>query len=1065
MLFKLWWPLIAIILTALSSAQSIISPNVEPGCSANYAFIYVESSEGTLAKTITSERVNYAPLKYSETVPRRKVVPFAELITDLTNNPCDSSTWTTPASVYSDAIVLIEYDLHYSMLCTPQKWTLNLQNYANASGLLVANNADLTNVYPLHGDASLPAPTLPTRMISQASAANVLQVLNSTEDVYISIGCFDIESPPLICVVDESTVGGNVELDGDFQKQSHFVVNDHPVWLKEGMNGVWEDYYIWLSVDSSLLVNAWRWVIGTNVYDESTITAECILNTVQYIDDPTKCGHNWYRDGVKLSNLTSNDGVCDLGDSFVCVNSGIQTFDYNFGGRYRQVHDGTALWMSDNSRFDAYISVRYVNRTWAQGWSFVFTWGANGGTFAFCPISDTRPTAEQTLAPWDCNKNWYVVGLNENGGYQWFNDPLMDVDECSHPDAPTQETPKEITYPDSVCFMDPTYKYSHYQSYYGVYTLDKSLTSSDRFVYRNQRLKENLDSQWYMLWFEEKDSWIIDNAHVWTPDAPPSFGGICRDNVDTPDQCSACWEFFEGLNEETNCEAKATIMASEVESDCMTQPENTITSYADDITLCFDDGATEVLASAYTGKWKLETRGTYNDRAYWYKANPATMQTEYYMYYDETWRYWVIHPVFSLDEQTFELYCLHWDEFEPFNCATWYTSEGETVSMGTQCTLQPTAAPTPHPTAQCVEYNKYVYAESPGFTHQVLQSSEVNFPPYVSETFYKKRLVLFEDMTMDTGNPCDSTTWAEAAAYYDDAVVMIKLSSFYESLCTAQQWTQQLENYANVIGVIVSNGLDLTHVYALSGDNSIASPTIPTRMISQMAGHILDYAMQRGDPVYISFGCHDDTMTYPSTICLVDTTIVGEHVYLDGEYQRQTVHINDHPVWLKQGHLGLWSNIYMWLHVDRIVSGHPSWRWVIGTDYNDPSSIISECNLNGRHIAHPALCDHDWSIDSVLASNITTKGTQCALGDNYICVESAEGGFFESYFEGRYRQVHEGIALWLLEDEYLDAHVRIARLSWPEIFGANPKYVFAFMVNQTDIYAFCVIGENYPSWE
>eukprot|EP01083_Nonionella_stella_P223068 795403_1 len=51
-----------------------------------------------------------------------------------------------------------------------------------------------------------------------------------------------------------------------------------------------------------------------------------------------------------------------------------------------------------------------------------------------------------------------------------------------------------------------------------------------------------------------------------------------------------------------------------------------------------------------------------------------------------------------------------------------------------------------------------------------------------------------------------------------------------------------------------------------------------------------------------------------------DSTLTTKH--LDGEYQ-------------KQGHTGLWNEIYRFVDVSRNVVGESSWKWVIGTDYND----------------------------------------------------------------------------------------------------------------------------------
>eukprot|EP00483_Globobulimina_turgida_P011294 UN11316 len=220
-------------------------------------------------------------------------------MTDTSNNLCDITTWSTPSSSYYDnATVILEYSSYFASICSPQQWTLNLQNYnTNIQALLISNNADLFNVYPLPGDESLASPT---RMISQSSAANILNITGK-EDVFISIDCFNTTSSPIICVVDDSLIGSDVELDGEFQKQADISVNDHPVWLKEGINRVWDDYYIWLAVDHSANTNALKWVIGQNYNDDTIIIVECLAPD---IDDPRQCGPAWYRNGGTNQSFT-----------------------------------------------------------------------------------------------------------------------------------------------------------------------------------------------------------------------------------------------------------------------------------------------------------------------------------------------------------------------------------------------------------------------------------------------------------------------------------------------------------------------------------------------------------------------------------------------------------------------------------------------------------------------------------------------------------------------------------------------------------------------------------------
>lgn len=245
-------------------------------------------------------------------------------------------------------------------------------------------------------------------------------------------------------------------------------MNDHPVWLKEGMDLLWNNMFIWLYVDHSATnSDPWRWVIGTNYNDSSTIFAQCILTwSSEYIDDPTQCGKNWYTSsGELIGNLTSNDGICDLGDSYVCADSGSAYFNYYFSGRYRQVHDGVSLWFANDIGAtgeltgDAFVGINFVNQTFYAGWAFVFAYASSGSIYAFCPIV----SGQNVLEPWNCNRDWYTMAQFD-WGLAWMNDPLMDIDQCEHPNATNKTVDTDIVYPKALCLMDPFYAYSHYQS-------------------------------------------------------------------------------------------------------------------------------------------------------------------------------------------------------------------------------------------------------------------------------------------------------------------------------------------------------------------------------------------------------------------------------------------------------------------------------------------------------------------------------------------------------------------------------------------------------------------------
>ena len=145
-------------------------------------------------------------------------------MTDTVNNPCDTMTWTDPPSFYNGSIVLILYSSTYDNQCTPQKWTINLQQYTSNTvhAVLIANDDFQTYVYALNGDTNLITPSIPTRMIDKDTYDEIVAIIGNTEQVYASISCFnDTSHPTKICVIDASLTfnAANAALDGEFQEQ------------------------------------------------------------------------------------------------------------------------------------------------------------------------------------------------------------------------------------------------------------------------------------------------------------------------------------------------------------------------------------------------------------------------------------------------------------------------------------------------------------------------------------------------------------------------------------------------------------------------------------------------------------------------------------------------------------------------------------------------------------------------------------------------------------------------------------------------------------------------------
>merc|ERR1712130_311017 len=123
--------------------------------------------------------------------------------------------------------------------------------------------------------------------------------------------------------------------------------------------------------------------------------------------------------------------------------------------------------------------------------------------------------------------------------------------------------------------------------------------------------------------------------------------------------------------------------------------------YMDVISLGFNDGSTPIADNVYTGTWKLGD-GEYNDRKFWYKTAGSVANAEYYMFYDAIWRYWVVDRTLgSTQSNQWHLFCLNWNEFQPFDgCETWYTAtSGFTMNMD-NAYIAPTEQTTAMPTVQ-----------------------------------------------------------------------------------------------------------------------------------------------------------------------------------------------------------------------------------------------------------------------------------------------------------------------------------------------------------------------------
>merc|ERR1719334_1182882 len=242
---------------------------------------------------------------------------------------------------------------------------------------------------------------------------------------------------------------------------------------------------------------------------------------------------------------------------------------------------------------------------------------------------------------------------------------------------------------------------------------------------------------------------------------------------------------------------------------------------------------------------------------------------------------------------------------------------------------------------------------------------------------------------------------------------MIYYNDTMEDWCSVQQWTLNLENYANVLAVLVVCDQPGNHVIEFAGDSDLDDPTIPTRVISQNSASLI---VAEEDPM-VTIGCFENT-EYPPEICLIDTSTDGIHLHLDGEYQEMEGDtINEHPIWAKWGMTGAWPNLYMILLVNQTATGEPSdqasWWWaIIDSDFN----VYAECLIPGEHPNHPAECGTNWHVVGEPEETLLADNETCKLTDNYVCVEATPHSSYIVYdLNGQYRQNHEGISLWIAE--------------------------------------------------
>jgi len=674
-------------------------------CTARQHYVYLESNDTETAlpmtsHTLSSTFVNFPPYKYGE-IEYAEVVVFESRYASSGynedfSNPCDSSTWQFGPALYADTVVMIYYDETVAKeWCSVQKWVLELEAYTDILAVLVVHHEDDDYVSEYGGDANLSDPTVPTRVISRDAASKIL----SEDDPMVTFGCFEeSDYPPEVCMTDMSDLGSHVHLDGEFFRLAGYEYNNHPIWVKVGLDSVWNDLYLLLFVnqtmdgDSHVFTNAsaWRWVIVDVRFD---VFAECTAS--QHPEHPAECGSNWRVNGEVVDTLIADNTTCTLGETFLCVESTPHTSDivHDMNGHFRQSHPSTRLWLREDRGTSEYLATGQLTLRLADSGSGPIdvqdTWAFGvvdeGVLYAFCIISEDESEVTETMkmSPWKCNDWWtYWSG---GWGLGWNRDPEMDVDLC---DDDENEIVPNVTYEELLCFMPSDYEsgdYSHYQGLFGLYELNGEYLDRDLFdgrpFYNQIRLNDVDDGKWHILWFDEHDAWVVND---YIPHETVARGGHVFyyeswcDHARTPENCSTTnWPLYQGYEDIDHQDSTAIVYAVEAGSraaeDCMPEPEfgdGVIWSSAN---ICFDDGENSEASNPLSGLYVL-AEDSYNERLYWVKDEGT--EDEMFLFYDTPKRFWVIDDTLG-DESYFtspdvEVYCLQWDQREPWDCDTWY---------------------------------------------------------------------------------------------------------------------------------------------------------------------------------------------------------------------------------------------------------------------------------------------------------------------------------------------------------------------------------------------------------
>eukprot|EP00484_Ammonia_sp_Unknown_P010463 CAMPEP_0197077686 /NCGR_PEP_ID=MMETSP1384-20130603/212743_1 /TAXON_ID=29189 /ORGANISM="Ammonia sp." /LENGTH=746 /DNA_ID=CAMNT_0042516551 /DNA_START=17 /DNA_END=2257 /DNA_ORIENTATION=- len=456
--------------------------------------------------------------------------------------------------------------------------------------------------------------------------------------------------PEVVCIQDRSTLGLYYQLDGRYLQQAT-ELNQRPIWTKEQLLGVIDEYYLFLHIDAA---NASFWVISSsypvsNLVSDANVQAYCN----QTVHDASLCTQ-WhvFDESTAAFVLRSSDQfdssnpLCHLSNAYLCVQSN-QEFMTKYIGSYHQVHDAVTLWRKENVDNNDTAAIMHLDiLPFSATSSFVVHSIIDlqlNALIAFCKIYDSallNYNDSLLFEPWQCDE-WYVLDPNRTGSA--VSDKSMNVQfsSCSSQYVALCMNSNNDSNP-----------YSSQQYLFGVWRVDK-IAIDGHYSFVNDRI------QYTLFWNASTSLWsIVDTEHYSTIAVCDTASALL------PSHC-ACWL----LLEDSTMFCGAAMSDAVINGNAVQCIDDEIASETDvSASFCIESAGNQSMAS---GVYNREFDAAISDRYYWVHTNAETPDQSYTIVYNDFYRFWVYT---STDLDSFSFWCLEYDALDPMDCSKWYKS-------------------------------------------------------------------------------------------------------------------------------------------------------------------------------------------------------------------------------------------------------------------------------------------------------------------------------------------------------------------------------------------------------